>query len=128
VRFLLDTCALLWLTLEPEKVPERVRKIFQNPDDQFCVSVTSAWEIAIKNQTGRLKLPGPPESFLSECISGYDLTVVDIHLRHALRAGSLPTHHKDPFDRLLISQAQLEGLTIISADTAFSNYDIDVVW
>lgn len=128
MKFLLDTCAILWMTLEPEKIPARVRTVFQNPRNRFYLSVVSTWEIAIKDQIGRLDLPSPPAQFLSECISGYDLSVIDIQLRHTLHVGGLPIHHRDPFDRMLVSQAQLERLSILTADPAFSHYDVEIVW
>ena len=116
------------MTLEPEKIPARVRTVFQNPRNRFYLSVVSTWEIAIKDQIGRLDLPSPPAQFLSECISGYDLSVIDIQLRHTLHVGGLPIHHRDPFDRMLVSQAQLERLSILTADPAFSHYDVEIVW
>jgi PIN domain nuclease of toxin-antitoxin system len=128
VKFLLDTCAILWMTLEPEKITAHARNVFQNPDHRFYLSVVSAWEIAIKDQIKRLDLPSPPAQFLSECITGYDLSVIDIQLRHTLHAGGLPPYHWDPFDRMIVSQAQLEGMSILTPDSAFSQYDVEVVW
>jgi PIN domain nuclease of toxin-antitoxin system len=129
VRFLLDTCAVLWLTLEPLKIPNSVRQYFQEPENRIYLSVVSAREIAIKDRmAGRLRLPSSPENFLSECISGYDLSLIDIELRHALRAGALPLHHKDPFDRMLIAQAQVEDLVIFTPDHAFTPYEIKTLW
>lgn len=128
MRLLLDTCTLLWLTMEPDKVSIKALGVFQEPMNTVYFSVVSAWEIAIKYQIGKTRLPATPMRYVSDCIDNYSLLKIDIQLPHAIHAGALPLHHRDPFDRLLIAQADVEGLTIITPDSAFAAYDIPLIW
>jgi PIN domain nuclease of toxin-antitoxin system len=92
------------------------------------LSVSSAWEIAIKHKIGRLNLKASPTRYIRDCITQYDLKLLDIELAHVTTAGALPLHHQDPFDRLLIAQAQLEGLIIVTPDHAFAAYEVERLW
>jgi PIN domain nuclease of toxin-antitoxin system len=128
LRLLLDTCAFLWLGSSPNKIPLKVRAILKNEQAGLYFSIASAWEIAIKSRRGQLRLPDDPQQFVSDRISFYRLNSLDITLPHAIRAGSLPLHHKDPFDRMLIAQAVIEGLAIVTPDSAFAPYDVPLFW
>jgi PIN domain nuclease of toxin-antitoxin system len=92
------------------------------------MSTVSAWEIAIKVGTGRLALPAPLEHYLPERIRQHGFELLRIELPHAMRAGVLPDHHRDPFDRMLIAQAQVEGIPLITADPAITRYDVETIW
>jgi PIN domain nuclease of toxin-antitoxin system len=92
------------------------------------LSVASAWEIAIKFAAGKLRLPQAPDGLVAQWMAEDRVAPLPILLTHALRAGELPPHHRDPFDRLLIAQAQIEGLTLLTADRELAQYDVAVHW
>lgn len=105
-----------------------IRDIFQVPQNPVYFSVASAWEISIKYKLGQVRLPDPPDRYVPDRIARYNLVAIDISLSHAIRAGALQLHHKDPFDRMLIAQAEIEGLTIATPDSAFSPYGVPLIW
>jgi PIN domain nuclease of toxin-antitoxin system len=96
-------------------------------EHELLLSAASAWEIAIKHGLGRLTLPEAPEAFVPRVMAQLGVTPLPIHHRHALRVASLPPRHRDPFDRLLVAQAQIEGVPILSADRGFAHYDVPVL-
>ena len=122
MSLLLDTHALLWWLEDDAKLAPGVRSAIIDPDAEVHVSMASAWEIAIKFGIGRLELSEPPEDLLPDAIERDAFNLLHISLDHALGVGTLPHHHRDPFDRLLISQARAEGLTLVTADRVFSAY------
>jgi PIN domain nuclease of toxin-antitoxin system len=124
VKYLLDTHVLLWWFLRSDRLKKRVRETLADPGSTVYVSAVSAWEIAIKMRLGKLELPGTPASFLPSRIARAGMTPLPILASHAYGVFDLPDHHADPFDRLLIAQAQAESLTIVTADTAFKEYDV----
>lgn len=129
MKALLDTHTFLWWVSDGgARVSDRVREILEAADTDATLSVVSAWEIAIKVGTGRMELPGPVERYLPDRIRHHRFTVLPIDLPHAIRAGTLPMIHGDPFDRMLIAQAQIEGLPILTADPAISRYDVETIW
>ncbi len=128
MRLLLDTCTFLWLGLSPENVSTKVRDAFENQANMLFFSTASAWEITIKHQLGRMGLPDPPDIYIPARAAIYDLQMIDIRMPHALLAGSLPIHHKDPFDRMLIAQAKIEELIVMTPDIAFAPYGAAVLW
>lgn len=128
MRLLLDTCTFLWLSIEPKRVPKRVSEVFRDGETVVYLSVASAWEIAIKHKLGRLDLPLVPSQYIPERITQYGLDALEIRLPHVTEAGALPLHHSDPFDRLLIAQAECEGLTIATPDPAFGPYNVRTMW
>ena len=128
MKLLLDTCTFLWLTLDPDKLPDRVRESYRNEGNDIFFSVVSIWEIAIKHRLGKARLPDDPERYVPLRIASYGLNVVDIKTPHGLRAGALPLHHKDPFDRMIIAQAELEDLVVMTPDEAFRPYGVPLLW
>ncbi len=128
MRLLLDTCTFLWWVSDEQKLPRPVLRCLQHEDTEIILSVSSAWEIAIKSKLGRLELSAPPLVFLHEASELYRVTMLPIELEDAVRAGELPLHHKDPFDRLLIAQAQLRGVAIVTPDEAFGLYRVKTIW
>ena len=118
--FLLDTHVLLWWLGNDPKLSADVREIIRNPVNDSFVSAATIWEIAIKTSLGKLKQPDD----LLAVLRDNRFQVLDISAEHCLNVGSLPWHHKDPFDRMLISQALVEGLTIITVDQKFKFYDV----
>jgi len=127
VRLLLDTHALLWWFTDDSALSAKARRTIARGDNQIIVSAVSAWEMAIKNKAGRLEAQELLDR-LQEELDEEGFLVLPISLGHALRAGSLVEHHKDPFDRMLISQAQAEHLPILSSDTVFDRYGVRRVW
>jgi len=127
VRVLLDTQCWLWWVNEPERLGGRASSIIESPENEILVSVASSWEIAIKCAIGKLKLPLPPEEYVLSRLRKCGFSSLRIEHIHALRVARLPFHHSDPFDRLLISQSQVEKLPIITSDKKFPQYDIEVI-
>jgi PIN domain nuclease of toxin-antitoxin system len=128
VRALLDTPAFLWWITDSPQLSSRVREIIADGRNELFFSAASGWEIAIKARLGRLEVPGDLERSLTEQLSQNAIQVLPIYLSHALRTYALPDHHRDPFDRLLVSQAILERLTVLSADVQISRYPVEVIW
>jgi PIN domain nuclease of toxin-antitoxin system len=112
---------------EPERLSKQVRRRIINPANERVLSAVSAWEISIKYSIGKLELPQPPIEFVPSRMALTLATPLAVEFRHVLQASSLPFHHRDPFDRLLIAQAQLENLPILTADDQFSKYDVEVI-
>ena len=123
MRLLLDTHALLWAVAEPEKLSPTARAAIEAGTNDVAFSACSIWELAIKSSTGKLEMPRD----LHEQIRTRRYSPVDITSEHGLVAGALPQHHGDPFDRMLIAQAQVESLTVVTRDPRFSLYDVDVL-
>jgi PIN domain nuclease of toxin-antitoxin system len=119
VRYLLDTHALLWW-LADEGLTDQAKDAIADPANLVMVSAASAWEISIKKALGKLIAPDDIERQVEE--GGF--TPLAISIRHGLAAGQLPRHHDDPFDRMLIAQAFAEGLTVVTHDKRFSEYDV----
>jgi PIN domain nuclease of toxin-antitoxin system len=125
---LLDTHTWLWWQSEPSRLSERCRTLLADPDQTLLFSAASSWEIAIKFALKKLTLPEPPDQFVPRRLAQASITPLPIEHAHALHVSDLPHHHRDPFDRLLIAQAQLEGATRATADPRFLLYDVDVLW
>lgn len=126
VRALLDTHIWLWMLTEPARLGE-ARSAIEDPDSSLFLSAASSWEIAIKYNLGRLPLPEPPERYVPERIRSSAVTAMPVEHAHALAVAALPDHHRDPFDRILIAQAIVEGMPIVTADRAMADYDVEVI-
>jgi PIN domain nuclease of toxin-antitoxin system len=124
VRLLLDTHALLGLLAPDHPLSEEAGRAIHRSDAEPMASVVNVWEIAIKRAVGKLKAPAD----LVERIEGAGAAMLSITARHADATASLPLHHRDPFDRLLIAQAKLEGCAIVTKDRAFAAYGVPTIW
>lgn len=124
MRYLLDTHTLLWALDTPEELPETVRLIIENPSSSLLISIATPWELAIKTQSGKLDANDLLDRF--EQLAGYNL--IETEVSHVIRAGRLPLVHRDPFDRLMVAQAMLMGLTLLSCDTIFDRYGAKRIW
>jgi PIN domain nuclease of toxin-antitoxin system len=127
VRILIDTHCWLWMVSDPERLSKEIRRRILDMGNERVLSAASAWEIAIKYSIGKLELPEPPLEFVPGRMALTLTTSLAIQVNHGLHASRLPMHHRDPFDRLLIAQAQLEKLPILTADRTFTKYEIDVM-
>ncbi len=127
VRILVDTHVWLWMWGEPEHIRNEARAILEDPLTELHVSAVSAWEIAIKSGTGRLRLPTSAGDWLTDPGHRRDVRELPVSFAHAIRAAALPPHHRDPFDRMLVAQAQVEGLTLMSADRQLAAYAVEAI-
>lgn len=126
MRLLLDTQIFLWLQTEPERLGPHLPAI-EDPANERLLSAASSWEIAIKHGLGRLVLPEPPASYVPKRVAALRAVPLAVEHAHALAVSTLPPLHRDPFDRLLVAQANLLGLTLLTADTALARYDVEHV-
>lgn len=127
MRVLIDTCVFLWMRMAPDRLAPEVRQILIDTANEVLFSAVSSWEIAIKFSIGRLDLPEPPAVFVPARIASSGLTPVAVEHSHALGVTSLPMHHRDPFDRLLIAQAVEMEVPIVTEDGSFDLYEIEVI-
>ncbi len=127
MKILFDTHSFIWWGSEPERLSSTARQVLDDSDHEFVLSVISVWDILIKQMSGKLSLRIPLPDILSLCDRA-GLTILPVELHHVLVLESLPSHHRDPFDRLLIAQAVADELTVLTADKVFSEYPIQVVW
>ena len=128
MRLLLDTCAFLWIAGDAPEISARARAAFADPENEVFLSSVSAWEIAVKHRIGRLPLPAPPETFVSENREAHGIDRLDLEEKAALRAGRLPDLHRDPFDRMLVAQA-IEGVfVLLTPDEAIRQYAVKTLW
>ena len=127
MRVLIDTHVLLWWFRDDPALSAKARRTIAKADNEILVSVASAWEMAIKNKSEKLNAQELLDRLEIE-LNEEGFMVLPILLDHALRAGALVLHHKDPFDRMLVSQAQAENLSILSNDVVFDRYGIRRIW
>lgn len=127
MKLLLDTHAFLFAIADPHSLSTRVRKLLLDPEIKRWVSTVSVWEIAIKVQLGKLRMPSGRAFYLHQMIDLRAQTL-PIELRHSLAVFDLPPHHRDPFDRMLIAQAREDGLILVSRDQALAAYDVETLW
>jgi PIN domain nuclease of toxin-antitoxin system len=128
VRILLDTHVFLWAITDDPHLSERVRRIFVDSESTVLLSAASVWEIIVKAQAGKLPFPKPAARYLRSQLAKTSVEVLPVMLAHALRVETLPLHHRDPFDRILVAQALEEKIPIASADKALTAYPVNIVW
>jgi PIN domain nuclease of toxin-antitoxin system len=128
VRVLLDTHVFLWWNEASPRLSKTALRALADPANTLTLSVGSAWEIAIKAQTGKLRLPEDAATYVPTRAAYYGIEILPIQLAHALALQSLPLRHRDPFDRILIVQSQIEKLAILTADPAIRGYPVDTIW
>lgn len=127
MRVLLDTQSWLWMVSAPERLSPASRALVENTDNEAYLSAASAWEIAIKYALGKLRLPEPPVPYVPDRMQRLRVLPLPVEHAHALHVSTLPLHHRDPFDRLLVAQAQLEDLSVLTADRIFGRYDVTTI-
>ena len=127
-RLLLDTHALLWWWSDDASLSRHGRETILDPNAVVFVSAVSAWEVATKSRVGRLAAHEGTVVHFDELVRLDSFKHLPVTHRHGLRAGSYPTKHRDPFDRMLAAQAELESLTLVTKDTAFEEFPVRVLW
>lgn len=128
MRYILDTHVFLWWITDDGRMSAGARALIRDGRNDLYFSAASAWEIAIKAGLDRIRLPERADRFIPEQLRVNAIRPMAINLSHALAVEGLPLHHRDPFDRLLIAQSQLEGMAIISGDDQLAEYDAELVW
>jgi len=129
LKLLLDTQCWLWWFAEPDRLSEVAMAQIADASNELWLSVASVWEMGIKVAIGKLRLPESLDTYVASRMRQLDTKPLEITAPHALRAAALPMHHRDPFDRMLVAQAQLEGMALVSADEVFRKYhEPTVVW
>lgn len=128
MRFLLDTHSLIWMSVNEARLSNLARETIADVDNELFLSPVSFWEISIKISTGKFRLTESVEDFVGREIQKNELRLLPIELMHAAEVSRLPFHHRDPFDRMLVAQAIVEQLPIISADAQLDTYSVQRVW
>lgn len=128
MRALLDTHVLLWWSATSSRLPPAVHSFLQDSGNELFWSVASTWEVVIKERLGKLRLPSSPEAFFSQVLPAQSLTLLPIRHEHALEVHQLPSPHRDPFDRMLVAQARVEGLLLLSGDPVLAQYPVRLLW
>jgi PIN domain nuclease of toxin-antitoxin system len=128
MKVLIDTHTFLWALLHDHRLTSKAKQILTSNEHELVFSLVSLWEIAIKIKTGKLNAIGSSVAYLRDEMDAYGMQLLPIRYDHVLQLESLPHHHGDPFDRLLIAQALTESLPILSGDRIFASYGIKLVW
>jgi PIN domain nuclease of toxin-antitoxin system len=126
LKILLDTHCWLWLQVEPERIAEPELRALESPECEPLLSAASSWEIAVKYALGKLPLPASPDEYVPDRMRSSGVGGLAVEHRHALHVATLPPHHRDPFDRLLVAQAQLEEIPILTADRRLEAYEVEI--
>jgi len=128
MKYLIDTHTLLWIAGNNPKLSKKAKEIYLNPKNKIYLSIASIWELSIKIGLKKLNLNLPLKKFIDIHILGNNIQILNINLSHIYRIEKLPLHHRDPFDRLIISQAIEEDIPIIGNDEIFDNYKAKRIW
>ena len=128
MKYLLDSVVWLWSISSPERINPRAREILENGKEEIYFSAASSWELTIKARTGKLKLPSPPGQCIPAFMAKQGLLGLSVTHLHSVKVYELPLHHNDPFDRLLIAQALVEEMVILTSDRDFKKYPVEVLW
>ncbi len=125
---MLDTHAFLWFVTADARLSVAAKELIGDPANEILISPASYWETAIKVSVGKYPLSVPYEAFITQAIDGNDFKILPIEPRHTANLVSMPFHHRDPFDRLLIAQAQVENVSVVSSDAILDSYGIVRIW
>jgi len=128
VRLLLDTCTFLWIVGGAKDLSPSARQAFADPANEVFLSAASAWEIAVKHRLGRLPLPAPPEAFVPAQRAAHGVEPLPVDEEAALHLAKLPDIHRDPFDRMLVAQAMVAGLVLLTPDVQIREYPVRTLW
>ena len=128
MRVLLDTHTLIWAVDDPGRLPPAAVVTLQNPANQLMVSAATVWEVAIKTAIGKLSLSAPYRQWMTKALTDLGAAIVPVDVEYADRQAGLPFHHRDPFDRLLVAQALVESVPLVSGDAQFDLYGVMRIW
>ena len=128
MKVLVDTHAFVWALLNDHRLSTKAKQVFRSDEHELVFSLISLWEIAIKMNIGKLNTLGSSVSYIRDEMNAYGMELLPIRYEHILQLESLPAHHGDPFDRLLIAQAITESLPILTGDEVFRRYGAKVIW
>ncbi len=128
MNLLLDTHSFLWFVLDNPQLSSTAADTIEDVDNQSYLSIVSVWEMAIKVSIGKLSFPQPLDVFIPDQLQRNGIQLLPVRLPHALHVATLPFHHRDPFDRLLIAQGLVEPMPIVSADVMFDRYNVIRLW
>lgn len=128
MKLLLDTHTFIWWDSDPAKLSPQALALCDDPSNMLLLSVASVWEMQIKTQLGKIVFARPLTDLISQQQQTNHLEVLDVTLSHVLALDGLPVSHKDPFDRLLVAQANIEGAVLLSHDPIFEEYPVTVLW
>jgi PIN domain nuclease of toxin-antitoxin system len=128
LRALLDTHVFLWWATNSPELSRKASDFIGDPDNSLLLSVVSAWEILLKVRTGRLPIPGDAARFIETHAEYYGFAFLEMRLAHLIGFHHLPAHHRDPFDHMLIAQAQVENLPLVTGDAQIAKYDVELIW
>ena len=128
MRVLLDTHTFLWWIADDPQLSTTARQVMENADNTLYLSAASGWEMVIKACLGKLKLPDDVQGYVAEQIALNAIQVLPIEMSHALHVYTLPDHHRDPFDRMLVAQSQVEQLPILTIDPLIAKYAVATIW
>ncbi len=128
MKILLDTHAFLWLMVDDPRLSVTAREVFLDPDNDILLSLASVWEMAIKANLRKLKLPQPVMEYVHRRSGRFKIHLLSITMEHLSLIETLPQHHRDPFDRLIIAQGQFENIPILTQDQKFDKYSIQNIW
>ena len=127
LNLLADTEIFIWVASEPNRLSADVARMIADPGNQIYLSHASIWEIAIKHGIGKLNLPNDPVLWVPSRMERHRMSGLPIEMSHVFGAGRLPLYHRDPFDRLIVAQAQIEGLTLLTSDTRLAEYAVQLI-
>ncbi len=127
MKYLIDTHILLWLTEDNPNLRANVKSLYLNKENQFYLSLASLWEMVLKISLKKLSIACPLDEFIEIHIKGNDIYILPIQLEHILFLQNLPCHHRDPFDRLIICQAIVDQMKLVSYDQHFASYPVDLI-
>jgi len=128
MKFLLDTHTFIWYSTASFKLSIAAREIIDSDDRQLYLSIASIWEMAIKVSIGKLRFQTPFNAIIPELLQWNEIEILPIELRHAFLLSTLPYHHRDPFDRMIIAQCATEEMPVVSMDAAFDAYPVKRIW
>lgn len=128
MRLLLDTCTFLWIVTGSSRLSKQAAEWFSDPSNEVFLSVVSAWEIAVKHSLGTLRLPAPPIDFIPSQREAHGIAAISLTEEEVLYLPKIPKLHRDPFDRMLICQAVVNGFAVLTPDEQISQYPIRVLW
>lgn len=128
MKYLLDTMVWLWSVGSSKTIGTEGLEILARAEKEVYLSAASSWEIAIKTRLGKFQLPEPPGRYVRKRLAEQGIRSLPINQDHSLRVYDLPLYHSDPFDRIIIAQAMIEQMTVLTSDRAFEKYSIDVIW